>query len=102
MSPKKDLVKADKEKRYRYLQEYLDCRPQFTPLVFYVDGIPGKGARSATRKVASHLSFNPKREYYEMFCFVRLRMALAVLRSNTLILRGTRDKDSRIFQNPEL
>ena len=43
-----------------------------------------------------------KREYSEMCSFVRARMSLAIVRSNSLLLRGPRDKGARIRQRPEL
>ena len=34
--------------------------------------------------------------------FVRARMSLAVVRSNTLLLRKARDKKAYIFQRPDM
>ena len=34
--------------------------------------------------------------------FVKARMSLAVMRSNTILLRGARDKEAHIFQRPGL
>ena len=81
MTPEKDIEKAEKENKYRYLQECLGCRCHFTPLFFSSDRIPVKEAWSATLKMASHLSFKikTKRGYSEMCGFVWARMALAVV-----------------------
>ena len=34
--------------------------------------------------------------------FVRARMSLSIVRSNTLILQGARDKETYIFHRPDL
>ena len=64
--------------------------------------IPGAGALSAQKRLAALLSYKLKREYSEMCGFMRVRMSLAVLRSNRLLLRGPRDKGALIRQQPEL
>ena len=79
MTPEKALAKADKYKKYRCLQECLEHRHHFSPLLFYADRIPGKEAWSSTRKMALHQSFKLKRKYSEMCGFVRASMALAVV-----------------------
>ena len=57
----------------------------------------------ATQKILDALlSYKLKREYSEMCGFVRERMLLAIVRSNSLLLRGPRDKGVRIRQQPEL
>ena len=48
------------------------------------------------------LSYKLKREYSEMCGFVRARMSLAIVRSNSLLLRGSCEKGARIWQQPEL
>ena len=40
----KTLATAEKEKKDRYFQPYLECRRCFTPMVYYADIIPGTGA----------------------------------------------------------
>ena len=56
-----------------------------------MDGIPGVEALSAQKRLAAILSYKLKREYSEMCGFVRARMSLAIVRSNSLLLRGPRD-----------
>ena len=43
-----------------------------------------------------------KQGYLEMYGFVRARVSLAVVRSTTLLLRGTRYKGVYIIQRPDL
>ena len=58
--------------------------------------------RSATPRKALHLRFKLKLEYSEICSYVRGKMALSVLWSNTLFLWVPRDKEARIQQRPDL
>ncbi len=49
-----------------------------------------KAARAAEKCLASLLSVKWDRQYSEMVNFIRTRMSLAVVRSNTLLLRSER------------
>ena len=71
-------------------------------MVYSADSKPGTEAIDTQRRLASLLRNNLKREYSEMCGFVRARISLAVVRSNTLLLCGTRDKGGYIFQRPDL
>ena len=71
-------------------------------MVYSADGIPGAEALAAQKRLAALLSYKLKREYSEMCGFVRARMSLAIVRSNSLPLRGPRDKGVRIWKRPEL
>ena len=74
----------------------------FTPMVYSADGIPGAEDLATQKRLAALLSYKLKQEYYEMCGFVRVRMSLAIVRSNSLLLRGPHDKGARIRQQPEL
>ena len=100
MIPEKALAKADKEKKDLYLQACLERRRTFTAMVYSADGIPGAEALAAQKRLAALLSYKLKREYSEMCCFVRARMSLAIVRSNSLLLRVPRNKRARIRQQP--
>ena len=102
MTPEKYIAKSEKENKDLYLQDCLESRKTFTPMVYSADGIPGAEALAAQKRLAALLSYNLKWEYSEMCGFVRARMSLAILRSNSLLLRGPRDKEARIRQRPEL
>ena len=71
-------------------------------MLYYANGIPGSEALAAQKRLAALLSYKLKREYSEMCGFVRKRMLLAIVRSNSLLLRSPRDKGARIWQQPEL
>ncbi len=84
------LERASKEKRDKYTAACIERRRSFTPLVYSVDGLPCKEARAFERRVASLLASKWDRAYSEMVGFVCTRMSVAVVRSNTLLLRGAR------------
>ena len=60
MTPEKALAKAEKEKKYLYLQARLERRRTFTPKVYYADGIPGAEALSAQNILATLISYKLK------------------------------------------
>ena len=71
-------------------------------MVYSADGIPGAEVLAAQNRLAALLRYKLKQEYSEMRGFVRARMSLTIVRSNSLLLRIPRDKWARIFQQPEL
>ena len=71
-------------------------------MVYSADGITGAEALDAQKSLAALLSYKLKWEYSEMCSFVRARMSLAIVRSNSLLLRGPRDKGVTIWQQQEL
>ena len=67
-------------------------------MIYSVDGIPGAEALAAQKRLSTLLSYKLKREYSEMCGFVRARMLLAIVRSNSLLLCGPHDRGARIRQ----
>ena len=53
-------------------------------MVYSADGIPGAEALATQKRLAALLRYKLKREYSEMSAFVRARMLLAIVRSNSL------------------
>ena len=92
----KALVTVDKDKNDRYLQPCLERRRSFTPMMHSTDGIPGTEAVAAQRRLSLLLSNNLKQEYSEICVYVRARISLAVVRSNTLLLHGAMYKGAYI------
>jgi hypothetical protein len=93
--PARIIAKCEKEKKAKHLEACLERRKDFVPLVYSVDGISGREAKSAERRLASALAWKWKRHYSEMCGYVRARMALSVVRANTLLIRGSRVRQSR-------
>ena len=96
MTPEKAIAKAEKEKKDLYLQACLERRRTFTPMVYSADGIPRAEAFAAQKRLAALLIYKLKQEYSEMCGFVQARLLLAIVRSNSLLLRGPHDKGVRI------
>ena len=92
----------EKENKDKYLQPSLERRHNLTPMVYTADRIPGTEAVFAQQNLASILRNKLKREYSEMCDFVRARMSLVVVRSNTLLFPGARAKEVYIRQRPDL
>ena len=88
----KVLANAEKEKEDKYGKACNERQHDFCPMVYSVDGLPGRKAKTAEQCLAALLAVKWKREYSEVVNFVRVRMALAMVRSNTLLLRTERDK----------
>jgi len=86
----KVLEQHEKEKKDKYLQNCLEMRKDFTPMVYSVDGA-GREAWNAENRLATHLAGKWNREYSQMVYFVRVRMAIAVVRTNSLLIHGSRD-----------
>ena len=71
--------------------------------MFYsAEGIPGVEALATQKRLAALLSYKLKREYSERCGFVRARMSLAIVSSNSPLLCGPHGKGARIWQRPEL
>ena len=102
MTPEEALAKAEKEKKELYLQACLERRRNFTPMVYSAEIIPGAEAISSHKMLATLISYKLKWEYSEMCGFLRARMSILIVRSNSLLLHGPRDKGARIWQQPEL
>ena len=71
-------------------------------MVYSADGIPSMEAIAAQRCLALLLSNKLKQKYSEMWGFVGARVSLSVVRSNSLVLCGARDKEAYILQRPSM
>ena len=91
-APDKVLADQEKEKKNKYLDACHERRKDFTPLVYSVDGMAGREAKAAEKRLASYLAHKWHRPYSQMVHYVKVRMALSVVRSNSLLIRGTRDR----------
>jgi hypothetical protein len=87
---KKVLESAALRKKSKYEEACLERRRDFTPMIYSVDGMADKHARAAEKRIAGILAAKWTRQYSQMASFVRTRMCLAIVRSNTLLLRGDR------------
>lgn len=86
----KILERFAKQKTEKYEVACNENRRDFTPLVYSVDGLPCEAAKAAEKRLGGLLSKKWGRKYSEMVTFIRTRMSIAIVRSNTLLLRGER------------
>ncbi|KAL7474491.1 hypothetical protein ACHAW6_000464, partial [Cyclotella cf. meneghiniana] len=83
----KILERQGKEKKDKYETACLDRYRDFTALVYSVDGMASKDTRTAKQCIAWLLAKKWSHTYSDMTRFIHRRMSLAVVRSNTLLLR---------------
>ncbi len=70
-------------------------RKDFMPMVYSVDGIAGRKAQNAEKRLATHLASKWKHEYSQMVYYVRVRTAIAVVRADSLLIHGSRDRQQQ-------
>jgi hypothetical protein len=93
--PAKVLLRHEKEKKDKYGALCIARRRTFTPLVFSIDGLLGKEAKAASKRLASILAGKWKRSYSELCGFVRSRLSIALIRSSSRCLRADRNPTHR-------
>ncbi len=57
-------------------------------MIYSVNGMADKHARATEKRIAGILAAKWTQQYSQMASFVRTWMCLAIVRSNTLLLRG--------------
>ena len=98
----KSLTTVEEGQRGKYLHTCLEHKCSFTPMVHSVEKIPITKAVAAHQRLYLLLNNKLNWGYLEMYSFVRDRMSLAIVRSNTPLIRDSRDKESYIRQRPNL
>ena len=88
----KVLAAQEKGKKRKYLVSLHAQRKDFTPMIYTGNGIDGHEAKSTEKRLASALADKWKKEYSEMKFYVRVRMALAVVKANSLLIRGSGER----------
>ena len=63
-------------------------------MVYSVDGMAGREAKNAEKRCAAYLAEKWERPYSQMVWYVRVRMSIMIVRANTLLLRGSRDRQT--------
>ena len=88
----KVLVQQEKEKKNQYLCQCLEMQKDFTPLVYSVDGIAGREAKNAEKHLACHLLEKWHKRLPQMVYYVWIQVAIAMVCANSLLIRGSRDR----------
>jgi len=91
-APDQVLFKAEVEKKCKYSAAATACHDHFTLLCFSVDSLTGSEAACFIKRLANGLSSCWDRSYSEVLCWIRTRLAFAILHATGLCLRGTRSK----------
>jgi hypothetical protein len=60
-------------------------------MVYLIDGIVGREAQNAKKRLATHLASKWNRGYSQMVYYVRIWMSVAVVCANSLLIHGSRD-----------
>ena len=71
-------------------------------MVYSPKGIPRAEALATQKRLATLFSYKLNQEYLKMRGFMRERILLAIVRSNSLLIRGTRDKGARIQRRTDM
>ena len=87
--PLKCLKSQEKEKKNKYEAACHEQCKDFSPLVYSINGMTGRATRAEEKRLTSRLAWKWEWEYSEMGGYVRCRMAIDVVRSNTLMWRGS-------------
>ena len=90
MCPEKILESYARVKNLKYLWPCVERWSSFIPLIYSTDGVTGREAQAFEKRIAHLLAEKWDPNYIELRGFVRGRMALSVVHSNSLLLRGTR------------
>ena len=87
---KKVLERAEKRKKDKYLEACWERMQHFIPMAYSVDPMAGKESRAAEKRLAFILASKWDRPYSKMACFVKTRMSISIVRSISMLMRGSR------------
>ena len=91
-APNLVLFRAEGEKKQKYSTAPTARRANFTPLCFSLDGLAVSEAVCFLKRLAGGLSSCWDRTYPEVLCWIRTRLAFAILHATGLCVRGSRSK----------
>lgn len=61
-------------------------------MVYTIDGIAGREVKSVEKRLTSFLAKKWNREYSHMVFYVRIWMALAGVKTNSILIRGSQEQ----------
>ena len=85
-----DHLKAENEKKRKYLDACLEQRRHFTPFVVSCEGLFGKEATFFMKRHAKKLADKWRRSYSSTIGLLRTRFAINLVRSKHRCIRGAR------------
>ena len=86
----------ERERNRKYKKACLNRRRDFTPICYTADGMAGREARNAERRLGYKLAEEWTRQPSHMIFYVRSRMSLALVRATSYLIRGSRERRHRI------
>jgi len=91
VSSKKVLIRIKKSKKEKYLGPLCEQWKNSTPLIYSVDSLAGKEAKSATRKTSLLQSEKWGKTHSVVASFVNMKIALSLACSLSMCLRNSRN-----------
>ena len=79
LDPLKVLRRQERAKKDKYQEACMQAHQHFTPLVFSVDGLEGKEAMAARKRLASRLASKWNRTYSQVCGFVCSRILFTLV-----------------------
>ena len=95
-APSSVLRQHEREKNRKYKKACLNRRRDFTPICYTADGMAGREARNAERRLGYKLAEEWTRQPSHMIFYVRSRMSLTLVRATSYLIRGSRERRHRI------
>ena len=90
--PRKVLEGCEKTKKNKHLDNCLEGRRHFTPLVFSADGLMGQETQGAVKRLASFISEKLGSAYSAVCGFIRSRLQIALVRTLSASIRRPRKR----------
>ena len=94
--PEKCLHEAEKEKKNMYLKACLQQRWHFSPFVASVDGLMWVEATATLKRIASHLATKWKQSYSKACGYVKISIAINLVRATHRCIQISRVPAHRI------
>ena len=95
-SPEKCLQEAEMEKKRMYLETRLQQRRHFYPFFALVDVLLGVEATANLKRIASRLSTKWRKTYYRTCGYIKIRIAITLVRAKHRCILGSRVTEHRI------
>ena len=93
-------MKVEAKNIDKYLQACMEYIQNTNTIVYYTEIILGVEAKAVKQCMALIIRYKLKQDYDKMCGFVRFSMALSIVLFNTVILRGTQEKEVYICKGP--
>ena len=101
-TPGKCLHEAERAKKNMFLEACLQQRQHLSPFVASADGLLVVEATATLKRIASHLETQWRKPYSRTYGYVKIRVAIILVRATHLCIRGLRVLSHKInVQSPQ-